>query len=81
MGNSFLLIIAGLLVFYLVISDKWRCVEGAAACMTGKSNNGGTSAAPANALPQLPQVKPQAVNFPSLTSLALNTNWAVNNDF
>ena len=28
MGNSFLLIIVGLLIFHLIISDKWKCFEG-----------------------------------------------------
>lgn len=43
MGNSFLLIVAGLLIFYLVISDKWKCVEGFFACVTGKTNQPATN--------------------------------------
>lgn len=38
MGNSFILIVIGLLLFYLVISDKWYCVEGFLACVLGRSN-------------------------------------------
>lgn len=40
MGNGFLLIIVGLLLFYVVISDKFYCLAGAAACLTGKYQNG-----------------------------------------
>lgn len=58
MGNSFLLIVAGLLIFYLVISDKWKCVEGFAACIAGKTN------APSNTV--APTVSPA----PSTTTLA-----------
>jgi hypothetical protein len=43
MGNSFLLIVAGLLLFYLVISDKFFCLQGFGACLSGKL--------PAGALP------------------------------
>lgn len=44
MGNSFLLIVAGLLLFYLVVSDKWQCVEGFAGCVTGRAENQNISA-------------------------------------
>lgn len=45
MGNAFLLIVVGLLIFYLVISDKWSCVEGFAGCVTGRlpENSGNVS--------------------------------------
>lgn len=36
MGNSFLLIVIGLLLFYVVISDKFYCVEGFLSCLGGK---------------------------------------------
>lgn len=36
MGNAFLLVIVGLLLFYVVISDKFYCIEGALACLGGK---------------------------------------------
>lgn len=36
MGNSFLLIVIGLLLFYIVISDKFYCVEGFLSCLGGR---------------------------------------------
>jgi hypothetical protein len=36
MGNAFFLIVAGLLLFYVVISDKFYCIEGCVACLGGK---------------------------------------------
>lgn len=36
MANSFLLIVIGLLLFYVVISDKFYCVEGFLSCLGGK---------------------------------------------
>jgi len=39
MGNSFLLIIVGLLIFYLIISDKWKCFEGFLACLANKTES------------------------------------------
>lgn len=35
MGNSFLLIIVGLLLMYVVLSDRFYCIEGALACLFG----------------------------------------------
>jgi hypothetical protein len=52
-GSAFLLVVVGLLLFYVVISDKWFCLEGCAACLSGKLAGGsigtgvqGTGAAP-----------------------------------
>jgi hypothetical protein len=70
LGNSFLLIVVGLLLFYLVISDKWRCVEGFAGCVTGKASGANVNLPSNTALPNLPNV-PQ-VNIPTI---AANTNW------
>ncbi len=36
MGNAFFLVIAGLLLFYVVISDRFYCVEGCIACLGGE---------------------------------------------
>lgn len=36
MGNAFFLVIAGLLLFYVVISDKFYCIEGCIACLGGQ---------------------------------------------
>lgn len=59
MGNGFLLIIAGLLLFYVVISDKFYCLVGAGACLTGKYQSsspteGGSFGAPLN--PTVPTI-------------------------
>jgi hypothetical protein len=70
-GNSFLLIVAGLLVFYLVLSDKWKCVEMFAACVSNKSNNVNTVSLPS--LPTQPQTPTQTIN--AIPNLAVNTNW------
>lgn len=83
MGNSFLLIIAGLLIFYLVISDKWKCVEMFAACVTDKQS--GASVAPTvfNNVPQVntnPNVVNTQIGVPSFPTLALNSNF-LNNGF
>ena len=43
MGNAFLLIIVGLLLFYIMISDKFYCVEGFMACLGGTYQPGGVS--------------------------------------
>lgn len=43
MGNAFLLIIVGLLLFYIMISDKFYCVEGFMACLGGTFQPGGVS--------------------------------------
>lgn len=78
MGNSFLLIVAGLLLFYLVVSDKWKCVEGFAGCVTGLGS-GGSGNAPNTvsgtgvSFPAIPNTIIQPQNSPIL---ALNTNWA-----
>lgn len=78
MGNSFLLIIAGLLIFYLVISDKWKCVEGFAACVGGKSANNNTNVNLPN-LPTLPNTQSQPIGAPlGFPNLSLNTNWGAN---
>lgn len=81
MGNSFLLIIAGLLLFYLVISDKWNCLEGFAACVVGKTGN--TGIAPTTGVPAVPQMPTtlSQIALPNLNSLAMNSNWAVANGF
>lgn len=36
MGNAFFLVVAGLLLFYVVISDKFYCIEGCIACLGGE---------------------------------------------
>lgn len=36
MANGFILIVVGLLLFYVVISDKFHCLVGCAACLSGK---------------------------------------------
>lgn len=41
MGNSFLLIVVGLLLIYLVASDKFYCLEGCAACIAGSGTKTG----------------------------------------
>lgn len=43
MGNAFLLIIVGLLLFYIMISDKFYCVEGFMSCLGGTFQPGGVS--------------------------------------
>jgi hypothetical protein len=81
MGNSFLLIVAGLLLFYLVISDKWKCIEGFGACVLGQT--GAANGSPiTTGLPSLPNVtNPQPIGMPNLSTLALQSNWAVQNGF
>lgn len=73
MGNSFLLIVVGLLIFYLVISNKWNCVEGALACMIGKTNQPASApTAPSpTSLPQL--IKPTTPSTLTSYSNILNT--------
>lgn len=68
MGNSFLLIVVGLLLFYLVISNKWFCVEGFVGCITG-ANNPTTGGAPLTSSPiGAPTASPRNP-YPS------NVNW------
>ena len=43
MGNAFLLIVAGLLLFYVVISDKFYCIEGCVACLAGRTPGPGSA--------------------------------------
>lgn len=43
MANGFILIVAGLLLFYVVISDKFYCLVGCAACLSGKLDGTGAS--------------------------------------
>ncbi len=74
MGNAFLLIVVGLLLFYIVVSDKWKCVEGFAGCVTGA---GGTqpNTPTLPALPKVPDVlqhKPISYGYPDLSA---NINW------
>lgn len=47
MGNALLLIIAGLVLFYVVISDKFYCIEGCVSCLLGTGGGlaGGASGA------------------------------------
>ncbi len=76
MGNSFLLIVVGLLLFYLVISDKWSCVEGFLACIKGstaaQTNTSVTAPNTSNtALPQIPATL-QSITLPNF---ALSSNW------
>lgn len=73
MGNSFLLIVAGLLLFYLVISDKWNCVEGFAACVTGTTGAKVPTIAPTITQPTLPQTLTQHIGIPN--SVAAAQNW------
>lgn len=68
MGNSFLLVVVGLLLFYLVISDKFYCLEGAIACMTGSKVDPATpkqtafpSSLPPNVSPNNPPVLNPAI--------------------
>lgn len=63
MGNAFLLIIAGLLLFYVVITDKWYCIEGALGCLAGKHIPANTEPAgrlgvalPVPGVPSIPKV-------------------------
>lgn len=42
MANGFILIVVGLLLFYVVISDKFHCLLGCAACLTGKLDERGS---------------------------------------
>lgn len=43
MGNAFILIVVGLLLFYVVISDKFYCLEGCFACLAGRTPAPGSS--------------------------------------
>lgn len=74
MGNSFLLIVVGMLLFYVVISDKWKCVEGFAGCVVGGAGASTTSPTGAS-LPTVPAL-PQIPNTVIKTGLGpLDTNW------
>lgn len=75
MGNAFLLIVVGLLLFYIVVSDKWKCVEGFAGCVSGRTGNGAqqTNISVAPVVPNTqPQINPVSFGLPDL---ALNSNW------
>lgn len=41
MGNAFILIVIGLLLFYVVISDKFYCIEGCVSCLANRQVAGG----------------------------------------
>lgn len=73
MGNAFLLIVVGMLLFYIVISDKFKCVEGFLGCVLG---NSGAAATPTTSI--APTV--QAPTLPALPTLPtglnpINVNW------
>lgn len=71
MGNSFLLIIAGLLVFYLVISDKWKFVEDFASNIAGNYKENQTDK---------PAIKKSNFdNLDRLTDLDFSSNWLRSN--
>lgn len=74
MGNSFLLIVVGLLIFYLVISNKWLCVEGALACMLGKTNSPTTTGAPTTPTSPAPTGLPQLIKPPTAQTLVSYSN-------
>lgn len=54
-GSAFLLVVVGLLLFYVVISDKFYCLQGAFNCLVfGERQDGGNVSAPgAPATPKL----------------------------
>lgn len=93
MGNAFLLIVVGLLLFYLVISDKWFCVEGFLGCVTGikGANTQAGTGAPTDApnrpptfLPKGGAGSPWGLPTPSVQTLApnpfpTNVNWGFYN--
>ena len=76
MGNAFLLIVVGLLLFYVVISDKWKCVEGFAGCVLG---TGSAAPQPTGAtlptVPTVPTAPTIGYGYPDLTQ---NQNWSYN---
>jgi hypothetical protein len=43
MGNAFLLVVVGLLLYYVVISDKFYCIEGCIGCLAGRDPGPGAS--------------------------------------
>lgn len=74
MGNAFLLIVVGLILFYLIISSKWYCVEGFVGCLIGA--NKGTGGTPNTTLgaPRIPTTPNlQTINNPYPS----NVNWGL----
>lgn len=48
-GSAFLLVVVGLLLIYVVISDKFYCLEGCVSCLVyGDAQSSSGSAAPAS---------------------------------
>lgn len=50
-GSAFLLIVVGLILFYVVISDKFYCLEGCFTCMVFGDAQSTPATAPAVAAP------------------------------
>jgi hypothetical protein len=47
-GSAFLLVVVGLLLMYVVISDKFYCLEGCVSCLVyGDAQSSGSGGAPA----------------------------------
>lgn len=72
-GSALLLVIVGLLLFYVVISDKFYCFEGCASClMYGDSQSfGGEPTVPSTAKPLISSPAP----IPSISSQIQNGLW------
>jgi hypothetical protein len=73
-GNSFLLIVVGLLLFYLVISNKWKCVEGFAACVLDSGTAPTTGAPAPPSVPNPTGGLPQVIAPPTIGTLVSNSN-------
>lgn len=64
-GSSFLLIVVGLLLFYVVLSDKFYCLEGCASCLIfGQRQDGAAPVQPAT--DQKPVSLPGGLRVPSI---------------
>lgn len=67
-GSAFLLVVVGLLLFYVVISDKFYCLQGCANCLLFGDRQDSTGPAPvgpvaptSGTLPGIAPVNPQLV--------------------